>query len=439
MRSFTPPVPEGLASPPPSTFIGYTVSSPRRDTPHTNPHPEGQAPPIASRATRDLFNRVDFFRLQPIDKLVWEAEAALGTHTVRTLDAGSLRMDERGLITDDGPLPVERLALEDLLRHHPRTFRGGERMLLALDPSKRAEIFAYLTSRRPLRGQDRLLVRKGPGGADQAFAHVSDRYHVRAAPDILVLLRERWRANRDQRGAFFYNTTTSDWRLDMIQANRDHRFGKALILRGNDVGQGSLRLDTAALRFRCSNLQLVDIDAKTQTSWRLPHTASPELLDGLIAAALDLDNRVNIAPFQEAWERLRSMKVAANLGLSIEKLWEPLAMYLLEAMAMKGHYRNHGTLAKHLEEAWNMEPGDTLTSVLNAVTATHHLPISEERVSRLEASVPTLMREMLERPTQFLAPFLPRSQEPRQAEEGHAPTARPRAPSTRRDGPPDWR
>ncbi|MBN2799814.1 MAG: hypothetical protein JXX28_11760 [Deltaproteobacteria bacterium] len=387
-----PEIPRGSAPPPQDRFHGYLHDSLARQSSQARPH--------TWRRHRSRLHRRPVDDLAPAPVVIQEALAWLSQ------EARGEAIEKGGLLSPGGMglESLERHALEDWLRAHPETFHQGHRLLMSLDHRQRQEWVETLVERRAPRGEDRFLLRRGLTGEEQIFARVSTRYHVRDAPWVLSRLNLGRLA--PARAAFAYNGETTAWRLDLIEHDTARKFGRVMVLRGNDRGDGGLHLDAAAVRFLCTNLALLEVDRATAQRWHLSHIEPEAALDKLIESASQL-GEVPLGPFVARWERLAEQRVADRLGEEdIERVLLALAGWIRETLHLRSAFRSDEILAAYLRRGFEREPGDRLDALLNAVTATHHDPhLSQERAARLEQAVAPLM-QALDSGDAFLEPWL---------------------------------
>ena len=306
----------------------------------------------------------------------------------RIIEASELQMlDDGTLRTSSGEtLLLERQALSQLIA------RGGawphaSKYFAAISPAERAWNW---NARRGEAKRVTLRTRDSELGRS-VFAVVSKSYRSFDAQSVCDLLQEQLAGYEDTRAIISYCPETTNVQADVLLHSREavgtDVFQVGVRLRSNDSASGSINGSALAYRHQCLNMQM--IGEGSSHLFRQQHRGNVRvgLLDGLEEA------QEIFSSFAEDWGMLRSVDACEHFGVpDVPSALEAMAgMQLLrDAAPVQG-----AELVSRLREAWELEQGQSLADLVNAVTRTHALTemraLHVERMERLAGQlVPVL-------------------------------------------------
>jgi hypothetical protein len=394
-------------------------------------------PPVYAPGTTVNTTGEDNFRTSRLD---WEEQAPVidglvGVQdTVRAEDRRDLDVPLRGLrLTNEGwltrgrdPLALEEGGFRQLLGAMGSLFPRALPVLLKAPLDIRVPFFNDMMARFEDDELHKLVPTACPEGQDpatfvpeyvkvpsevklrtrtfngvrQVYAVTSTSYGVRdadaIAADIIAGLKG---AAEDARGTVVYDPETTNLRVNATwHANRVVDFAAGDVFQlgasysSNDARGGSILVDATAWRNRCRNLIIIG-EASTNLL-RKRHRGSMSSVAAEVTAktalVVDLFNS-----FADDWGTLRATPVQSVL------LWGEKFASVPDALewAVKNKKLDVGVRAAVLTEAllggWQVDQGETLADLINAVTAVHTL-----------ASINEWQREAAERAAGELVPVL---------------------------------
>ena len=227
-----------------------------------------------------------------------------------------------------------------------------------------------------------LLTMRESGTDDRVvFAAVSDRYRSldidavsnivsSALPDSTVADYKydgdggRWRVT--------YSLTT-DWMIDVPDSTgntRSERHVPQIVVRGSDDGTNALRVQFRAVRWACTNGQVLGHSA---VSRRVRHVGDRDkVLADFVEALRGVDDDVEkfSARWAKAYGTMWRGAVGEGRAEQIDGL-EALRRLCAHGLLPTNGRRRH-TVWSQYKEAFEEEPGDSLAHVVNAVTRFAH-------------------------------------------------------------------
>lgn len=172
----------------------------------------------------------------------------------------------------------------------------------------------------------------------------------------------------------------------------------ALRMTGADNGTASLKFDLKAFRLWCANgCAIVD----TGLLKRIRHVGNPERLAEGIADALGLVNRA-VDSFSARWrlangERFKCAETGQDL--------DPHETFTRLAAELVGlPYVRKDEMRERMTTAWDKEPGDSVASIINAVTRMAHEQAEDWASPWYQDDLEQAAGELLYQPVWSLAP-----------------------------------
>lgn len=329
------------------------------------------APPLFAAGTRVLPLGDENFRVERkrVEALPRFRDAAdLVSAQIRTEDredvsarSSRIAMDEEGRLVVDGVAmamePGSFLQLANLVG-----FGVGGRYLANHCP---APLRAENVNRQLglLRERDLVLrTRRAASGSRQVFAAVTPTYSAVDTDEVLGTITE-WLT--DARAEVRYDGSgiraTGLWMPDtVIDLAAGDVFKAGVQLRTDDVGRGRIRLSGVAWRNLCLNLIVIDVGEVETVA--LVHRGDRERIVSQVRDGVE-QARATVANFLGAWGFARTVKVDA--AERIRKLVEE------QKLSPRGA-KERDAVVDALLGAWQVEPGDSVADVANALTRAAH-------------------------------------------------------------------
>jgi len=299
-------------------------------------------------------------------------------------------------------------------------FPDGVRLMGALDPSIRAQIFNNRIESVDPNKEMKIGVRRNPKGGWAIFRVVGPRFPDEASGDIAADAAADAIEGMGFRGSAYYNPGSTDLTFDAASmadpVSLDPTVGdifRAGIKGGtNDAGGGAFRATPFVGRILCINCTVAD--AYAPGVQRAHRGDMSDAVEGIRDAA-NLAAKV-VPLFARDWKILRDtrinrfpwVKAAGRLDAETRAVLRDPALTvpdIIRAMVDGGEISasmGRDALVQALLTGYGKEPGETVADVLNAVTRAAHEAIVDESVRdtlerRAGALVPVFARLATER------------------------------------------
>jgi hypothetical protein len=327
-------------------------------------------------------------------------------------DARVLRLTPDGQLTrGNAPIALEPNALKGLIGKFPKAFPNAWAFLSLLDPAARAEAVNAQLARLGdwYRDDERnLRLRLRNVGGWRAFAAVSPTYMPMDADRVLAAYADTLDGLGlpDPRGAIAYNGETTDvtiratWHAPQsFRPSVGDVFESGISARTNDAGNGSHRAGNTFTRIICINCTTGDFGNDTLRRVHKGSRVSDLTAQGLAKIQQDVADVVSRTGdaarfFLDAWGILRETPVTR-----VRKDGDPKAF--LKSLVASGELDAdvaRDTMVEALLRGFDVEPGETLADVFNAVTrAAHDGLLDEAQRWRVERAAGSLLPVLAER------------------------------------------
>lgn len=327
-------------------------------------------------------------------------------------DAKALRLTADGQLTRGRqPIALEPNALKGIIGRFPRAFPNAWTFLSMLDPAARAEaVNAQLGRLHEWYTDDErnLRLRLRNVGGWRAFAAVSPTYMPMDADRVLNAYVETLDALGlpDPRGAIAYNGETTDvtiratWHAPQsFRPSVGDVFESGISARTNDAGNGSHRGGNTFTRIICINCTTGDFGNESLRRVHKGSRVSDLTAQGLAKIQQDVGDLVNRTGdaarfFLDAWGILRETPLA-----KVSKANDPKAF--LKGLVTSGELDpdvGRDVMVEALLRGFDVEPGETLADIFNAVTrAAHDGLLDEAQRWRVERAAGALLPVLAQR------------------------------------------
>lgn len=320
-------------------------------------------------------------------------------------DARALRLTPEGTLTRGrSPVALEPNALKGIIGRFPKAFPGAWSFLALLDPASRAEAVNAQLARLPEWYSDderNLRLRLRNVGGWRAFAAVSPTYMPMDADRVLAAYVDTLDGLGlpDPRGAIAYNGETTDvtiratWHAPVnFRPSVGDVFESGISARTNDAGNGSHRAGNTFTRIICINCTTGDFGQDTLRRVHKGSRVSDLTAQGLVKIQQDVADVVSRTGdaarfFLDAWGILRETPLT-----KVSKTGDPKAF--LRSLVSSGELDAdvaRDTMVEALLRGFDVEPGETLADIFNAVTRAAHDGLLDEaqrwRVERAAGSL----------------------------------------------------
>lgn len=321
-------------------------------------------------------------------------------------DARALRLTPEGELTrGNGAIALEPNALKGIIGRFPKAFPAAWSFLALLDPASRAEaVNAQLSRLSEWYSDDErnLRLRLRNVGGWRAFAAVSPTYMPMDADRVLAAYAETIKGLDlpDPRGAIAYNGETTDvtiratWHAPhSFRPSVGDVFESGISARTNDAGNGAHRAGNTFTRIICINCTTGDFGNE---SLRRVHKGS-RVFDltsqGLAKVQQDVADVVSRTGdaarfFLNAWGTLRETPIA-----KVGRIVDPKVF--LRNLVTSGDLDadvGRDVMVEALLRGFDVEPGETLADIFNAVTrAAHDGMLDEAQRWRVERAAGDLL------------------------------------------------
>ena len=304
----------------------------------------------------------------------------------------------------EGWCMLEEEAISRLVTRYAGQFFSGGNLLLNMDPDLRAETLRRHLHRagpsaKAMQVRTRSSVVDGAFGPPQAFAIVGTGYPAEADADKWMAVARDVLSGSQMRGSVVYKPTTTEvvmramWGApETLDAKVNDIFRVGWQGRSRDNGTMSFKGGGFALRIVCINCTVMEVS--NDTVYRKVHKGAS--VDFLAAVKGSTDGvYAGFEPFAQAWGILREQDIQ-----SVE-LWGTTYASIpdaIEGAVAKGQITaslGKDVLTAALIQSYNLEPGETIADLVNAVTRCAH-----------EGEWDMTIRDELEREAGRLVPVL---------------------------------
>lgn len=393
----------GLAGPPPVYSLGTPIVDLGKRNWKSSRQEWSATPTTVEGLTRVIEvvkkeQRIDVEVPTSDIKMLPDGRLAIGNSPLAMEDNGfkqllSMLRREMPVDTDEGSLTA--------------LFPAAMSTMTALDPDHRADIFNRHLGRHGSKSQRLQLRTRIVEGQQQIFSVTSTGYNAFDADAVAAQLRTglyQLDGGRQARGPVVYDPATTTLKADAIwHADLPYDGGSAgdyfkggMSFRSNDAKGGGIRGLSELWRNLCLNLIIVARSKKGLFS--LTHRSSD---DSVVAAIRDgmKTAETDFGYFLRQWGILHATEISAVKlwGQSFETVEDAIRWAVAEDKITAAVGRD--VLLESLLNGYNVEGGETLDSLVNAITRTHdakYTSLVDSIVTDLERQagelVPVLVR-----------------------------------------------